>query len=61
MNIIHIRENIENVVQALGDLPNIMNTTAVDLTEINEVGEKRANSIKQELERLKNKIFLKKY
>jgi len=52
---------IENVVQALGSLPNIMNTTTVDLTEINEVGEKRANSIKQELERLKNKIFLKKY
>ncbi|MCD6232725.1 DNA integrity scanning diadenylate cyclase DisA [Candidatus Aerophobetes bacterium] len=52
---------IENVVKALGDLPNIMNTSTIELTEINEVGEKRASSIKQELERLKNKTLLKKY
>ncbi len=49
---------IENVVKALGDLPSIMNSTVLELTEINEVGERRANSIKRELERLKDRALL---
>lgn len=51
---------IENVVKALGDLPSIMNSTVLELTEINEVGERRANSIKRELERLKDRALLVK-
>lgn len=51
---------VDNVVAALGDLPNIMNSTVLELTEINEVGERRASSIKRELERLKNRAFLGK-
>lgn len=51
---------VENVVAALGDLPNIMNSTVLELTEINEVGERRAGSIKRELERLKNRALLGK-
>jgi len=50
----------ENVVAALGDLPSIMNSTVLELTEISEVGERRATSIKRELERLKNRVFLGK-
>lgn len=50
----------ENVVTALGDLPSIMNSTVLELTEINEVGERRASSIRRELERLKNRAFLGK-
>ncbi len=48
---------VKNVVGALGDLPNIMNSTVLELTEIKEVGEKRANSIKRELEQLKDRAF----
>lgn len=51
---------IENVVKALGDLPSIMNSTVLELTEINEVGKRRANSIKRELERLKDRALLVK-
>jgi len=51
---------VENVIAALGDLPNIMNSTVLELTEINEVGERRAGSIRRELERLKNRAFLGK-
>lgn len=51
---------IENVVKALGDLPSIMNSTILELTEINEVGERRANSIKRELERLRDRALLVK-
>ena len=51
---------IESVVMALGDLPNTMNSTVLQLTEINEVGERRAGSMKRELERLKNKSLLGK-
>ncbi|MBA7695086.1 DNA integrity scanning protein DisA [subsurface metagenome] len=51
---------VENVVAALGDLPNIMNSTVLELTEINEVGERRAGSVKRELERLKNRALLGK-
>ncbi|RLE10870.1 DNA integrity scanning protein DisA [Candidatus Aerophobetes bacterium] len=49
---------VKNVVNFFGDLPNIMKATVSELTKINEVGEKRANFIKQELERLKNKALL---
>ena len=52
---------IENVVKALGDLPSIMNSTVLELTEINEVGERRANVIKRELERLKDRALLVKH
>jgi len=51
---------IENVVKALGDLQSIMNSTVLELTEINEVGERRANSIKRELERLRDGALLVK-
>ncbi len=51
---------VENVVAALGDLPNIMNSTVLELTGVNEVGEWRAGSIKRELERLKNRALLGK-
>jgi len=51
---------VENVIAALGDLPSIMNSTVLELTEINEVGERRASSIRRELERLKNRAFLGK-
>ncbi|GAI52984.1 unnamed protein product, partial [marine sediment metagenome] len=51
---------VENVVAALGDLPNIMNSTVLELTEINEVGERRAGSVRRELERLKNRALLGK-
>jgi diadenylate cyclase len=51
---------IENVVKALGDLQSIMNSTVLQLTEINEVGERRANSIKRELERLRDGVLLVK-
>lgn len=51
---------VGNVVAALGDLSNIMNSTVLELTEINEVGERRAGSIKRELERLKNRALLGK-
>ncbi len=49
---------IENVVKDLGDLSSIMNSTALELTEINKVGERRANSIKRELERLRDRALL---
>jgi diadenylate cyclase len=51
---------VRNVIKSLGNLPNIMKATALGLTEIDEVGEKRANFIKQELERLKDKTLTKK-
>ena len=51
---------MENVVKALGDLPSIMNSTVLELTEIKEVGERRANSIKRELERLRDRVLLVK-
>jgi len=51
---------VKNVVKSLGDLPNIMKATALNLTEIDEVGEKRAKFIKQELERLKDKTLTRK-
>jgi len=51
---------IENVVSSLGDLPGIISATALELTEIGEVGEKRATSIKRELERLKDRALLSK-
>jgi diadenylate cyclase len=51
---------IENVVKALGELPSIMSSTLLELTEINEVGERRANSIKRELERLRDRALLVK-
>jgi hypothetical protein len=37
-----------------------MNSTVLELTEINEVGERRANSIKRELERLRDGALLVK-
>ena len=51
---------VENVVKSLGDLPNIFSTTATELIEIDEVGERRANSIRRELERLKDRALLSK-
>lgn len=51
---------VKNVVSALGNLPNIMNSTVLESTKIKEVGERRANSIKRELEQLKDKAFLGK-
>ena len=51
---------VENVVKSLGDLPSIISATAVELTEIDEVGERRANSIRRELERLKDRTLLSK-
>lgn len=57
----HLPEGVvKNMVSALGDLPNIMNSTVLELTEIKEVGERRANSIKRELEQLKDRAFLGK-
>lgn len=52
---------VENVVKSLGSLQNIVKTTPNELTKIDEVGEKRANSIKTELEHLKNRALMKKY
>ncbi|MBA7495272.1 DNA integrity scanning protein DisA [subsurface metagenome] len=51
---------VENVVKSLGDLPSIISATAVELMEIDEVGEIRANSIRRELERLKDGALLSK-
>jgi len=51
---------VENVVKSLGDLPNIISATATELMEIDEVGERRANSIRRELERLKDRALLSK-
>jgi len=51
---------VRNVVNFFGDLSNIIKATVLDLTEIDEVGEKRANFIRQELERLKHKALLGK-
>jgi len=51
---------VGNMVRSLGNLPNIMKATALGLTEINEVGEKRARFIKQELEHLKNRALTKR-
>ena len=51
---------VENVVKSLGDLPNITSATATELMEIDEVGERRANSIRRELERLKDRALLSK-
>ncbi len=52
---------VDNVVKALGSLVNIMKATPQQLTEINEVGEKRANAIKIELERLRDRALVGKY
>ncbi len=51
---------VENVVKSLGDLPNIIGATGTELMEIDEVGERRANSIQRELERLKDRALLSK-
>jgi len=52
---------VENVVSSFGSLYNIMKATPLELTEIDEVGEKRANTIKVELERLKDKALVQSY
>ncbi|MBE0478568.1 DNA integrity scanning protein DisA [Candidatus Aerophobetes bacterium] len=51
---------IENVVSSFGNLYNIIKATPLEFTEIDEVGEKRANTIKVELERLKDKALVRK-
>jgi len=51
---------IDNVVNYFGSLYNIMKATPLELTEINEVGEKRAQTIKVELERIKDKALLQR-
>lgn len=50
---------IDNVVSSFGSLYNIMKATPLELTEINEVGEKRANTIKVELERLRDRALVR--
>jgi len=50
---------VDNVVKSLGNLINIMKATPLELTKIDEVGEKRANIIKIELERLRDKALVK--
>jgi len=52
---------IDNVVNYFGSLYNIMKATPLELTEINEVGDKRAQTIKVELERIKNKALVQRY
>lgn len=52
---------VDNVVGSMGSLVNIIKATPAQLTEIDEVGEKRANTIKTELERLKEKALIEKY
>jgi len=52
---------VENVVKSLDNLQNIVKATPNELTKIDEVGEKRANLIKIELERLKNRALMKRY
>lgn len=52
---------VENLVKAFGDLPNIMKATTPELTDVEDVGEKRATIIKKELERLKERALLRKY
>ena len=49
---------IDNVVSSFGDLYNIMKATPLELTEIDEVGEKRATTIKIELEKFKDKALV---
>jgi len=51
---------IKNVIKALEDLPNIVNSNTNQLMEISEVGEKRAHIIRKELQRLKNKALIEK-
>ncbi len=51
---------VENVVKSLGTLQNIVKTTPNELTKIDEVGEKRADLIKVELEYLKNRALMKR-
>ena len=51
---------VENVVKSLGTLQNIVETTPNELTQIDEVGEKRADLIKAELEYLKNRALMKR-
>lgn len=51
---------IENVVSSFGTFNNIVKATPLEFTEIDEVGEKRANTIKVELERLKDKALIRK-
>ncbi len=48
---------VENVVKSFCNLQNIVKATPDELTKIDEVGEKRADLIKIELERLKNKKY----
>lgn len=52
---------VDNVVNSLGNLLNIMKATPAQLTEIDEVGEKRATAIKLELERLRDRALVGKY
>ncbi len=52
---------VENVVKSLDNLQNIVKATPNELTKIDEIGEKRANLIKIELERLKNRALMKRY
>ncbi len=52
---------VENVVKSLGSLQDIIKATPNDLTKIDEVGEKRADLIKIELEHLRNRALMKKY
>ena len=52
---------VENLIKAFDDLPSIIKANINDLITINEVGEKRANSIKRELERLRDRALLRKY
>ena len=51
---------VKNMIKALGDLPNILNSNTNQLMEISEVGEKRAHIIKRELKRLKDKALIEK-
>lgn len=51
---------IDNVVDSFGNLASILKATPVELQEINEVGEKRANTIKIELERLRDKALVRR-
>ena len=52
---------VDNVVSSFGSLYDIMKATPLQLTEIDEVGGKRAATIKVELGRLKDKALTQRY
>lgn len=49
---------VENVVNAFGNLYNIIQATPLELTEIDEVGEKRASTIRAELDKMRERILV---